>query len=164
MPLFVSFASTAAADGGGLDATPFIAVGGVIVGALIAGGVRLLGDRVERRAETQREAVYAVQEAALNLRTALRNYGAAGPRPATSLQDAVDLANGRLDLLVHRLSRTTLRLKVADWRELGELYAVGDPEVTNAMEETAWKTVHYQCGRYVRDLDKSRWLGGPLQR
>jgi hypothetical protein len=147
-----------ASSGSGLGAAPIIAVAGVVVGALIAGGVRLVGDQVARRAESQRQAVYQVQEAALDLRSALRGYGSDGARPTAASENAIDLANGKLDLLVHRINETSLRLTVDDWRKLAELYSVGDPFVTNLMEENAWKTIHYQSGRYVRHIDRSRWL------
>lgn len=148
-----------ASGAGGLGiATPLIAVAGVIVGALIAGGVRLVGDQVARRADSQREAVYEVQDASLVLRSALRGYGSDGARPTAATEFAVDLANGKLDLLINRVNDPIVRSAVAHWRKLAELYSVGDPDVTNSDEEIAWRTVHYQSGEYIRRIEQTRWL------
>ncbi|MCD4525246.1 hypothetical protein [Nocardioides sp. cx-173] len=134
--------------------TPVVGLAGVLFGALIAGGFRLRGDKVARRAEAQRTALNDLQEGVLDLRTALRNYGNDLPRPSNKLTKAVDLANGRVDLLVHRIEHPELRHSVATWRTIAQQYWLDDQSVSINAEDVAWRTVHYKAGVALSQLDR----------
>lgn len=138
--------------------TALFSLVGVLAAAVIAGVLKLHADQVARRAEAQRLALMGLQEGALDLRTALIDYGNGLPRPSVEFERALDVANGNLDLLVQRIDHAPLRLLVEDWRQVAQQFWTEDQSVTVTQEETAWKRIQYYAGEELRRLDRFRLL------
>jgi hypothetical protein len=157
MPVYLDLAA-AAGPSGASYATALFSLAGVLAAAVIAGVLKLHADQVARRAEAQRTALAELQEGALDLRTALGAYGDELPRPSDQAERALDVANGRLDLLIQRVDRAQLRTQVEDWRQVAQQFWTEDQSVTATQEETAWKRIQYYTGEELRRLDQFRLL------
>jgi len=125
-----------------------IGLTGVLVGALIAGWLAARRERTARREESQRSALYDLQEAALALRRALSAYDSARPKTTRAL----DEATGRLEVLKHRILCETVRDRVDAWRPLAVGYYSGDPAVSISQEEAAWDQLQVDVGVELRRL------------
>lgn len=138
--------------GSGLT-TALVGVAGLLLGSLIAGGFRLAGDKEARRADSQRAALYALQDGASSLRKQLRSYGRGLPHPSQEVTDALDDTNGRFDLLIDRVLCSQVQEQARAWREVAEPYWTGDADVGMSTENDAWLLLSKFVGQEIRRLD-----------
>jgi hypothetical protein len=132
---------------------PIASLVGALVGALIAGGFRISGDKAARRAESQREALYELQEKALTLRRELGRYGRLA-LPTPSNDDLLDAAFGDFEARLQRVLCETVRDQAAKWQALAPGFFTNDPEITFAQENAAWTTLQEFVGEELRRLDR----------
>lgn len=133
--------------------TALAGLAGLLLGALVAGGFRLAGDKQARRADSQRAAMYELQHGAHQLRLRLRTFGRAGASPSQKVTDKLDEANGRFDLLVERVLCEQVHDVAREWRSLAERFWTGDSTVNIGTENEAWLTLHRFIGREIRRFD-----------
>ncbi len=131
--------------------TALVGFVGVVVGSVLAALFAAHRDRVARRDEAQRVALYDTQEAALSLRVALESYGDS-LTPSVEATRKVDQASGRLELLKYRLLCDVTRQRVDDWKALAERFYTGDEAVTAWMEAEAWQRFQQAVGRDLRQM------------
>ena len=123
---------------------------GVVLGSIIAALFTAHRERVARREESQREALYELQEAALTLRRALEVYDPdADDSDAT---EALDDAAGKLEMIKHRIICETVRDRVDDWAKVAQPYYTGDETVTFAQTVAAWSQLQVDIGIELRRL------------
>ena len=140
----------------GATTTALVGLVGLLLGSLVAGGFRLAGDKSARRADSQRAALYDLQRGAFRLRRALSAYGRAQratPDALEAVTAAVDDANGKLDLLTHRILCDQVREKTDEWRSAAQAYWLGDPAVVISEEDAAWLALHEFVGAEIRRFD-----------
>jgi hypothetical protein len=122
---------------------------GVVVGALLFAAFAAHRERLARRSQAQRSALYELQEGALALRQALDRYGEAAKRytirghtvvhvPA-DLTDAAEDATRRLNMFKGRILCDTVRQRVDNWLPVAEAFYTGAESVTLRDEEKAWQ-------------------------
>lgn len=131
--------------------TLFAATAGVIgalFGAFVSAWATARRDHLSRHHESQRAALYALQDGALELRRALQVYGRSGPTPQNT--QSMDDAHGRLDLLMHRIEDHDVREDADQWRDLAQRFFLDDPDITVTVEDTAWQRVHHAIGLALR--------------
>ncbi len=128
---------------------PTIGLVGVVAGAFVVGWLTSRRERVARRQESQRAALYALQEAAHRLRLALEAYGRA-EEPSKKLTKALDDATGQLQITKHRIVCETVRSRVDDWYAVAYPYYLNDQEVTLAQTDKAWDQLQFDVGIELR--------------
>lgn len=135
------------------------------VSALIAAAVSLLvfvltqywtGRREERTHEyhRRRTALTEMQDAALDLRTALAAFGplarsASGRAVGSELaaaQRRVDEAFARLEVMLTRLDDPEVTRAVVAWRDMARFHYVSVEEVTTSDEQAAWAQMNARLG------------------
>ncbi|HEY7007521.1 MAG TPA: hypothetical protein VH395_01195 [Jatrophihabitantaceae bacterium] len=109
------------------------------------------GSRVYNR---RRQALLQVQDAALELRNGLAEYGplarhATGAVPDAEMSDAqrgVDHAFALLDVALTRIEDEAVRGAVLAWRDRARFHYVSAEEVTTAEELELWQTMNAMIG------------------
>jgi hypothetical protein len=136
--------------GPGASAGWFTLLGGVgvIVGAVITAWGTAWREKVARREESQREALYALQNVLLEYRRSLERYKERGPTTKTTAR--VEDARGRVELTKYRILCEIVRTRVDNWRALAEGYFSGDPDVTLSQESKAWDQLHEDIGKELK--------------
>lgn len=130
-----------------------IGLAGVLLGSIIAALFTARRERVARREESQRKALYELQEAALTLRRALEGYDPdAHGAKTTEATEALDDAAGKLEMIKHRIICETVRDRVDDWAKVAQAYYLGDQSVTFAQTDAAWKQLQIDIGKELRRL------------
>jgi hypothetical protein len=126
---------------------------------------QLLAGRRERRstaAKHRHDALVAAQDAALELRGRLSNYGLRVRRSGVRLDD--ELANAQRDLedaiahlsvLLTRVDRADVIAAVEQWRELAQVHFVSAKDVTTAEELAAWRAMNELVGTALT-VDRAR--------
>lgn len=133
-------------------AAPIGALVGVLAGALIAGRYRISGDRVARRAESQRDALYDLQSHALAARSGLGRYGRIiGPNDVDD--ETLDASLGAYEIRLERVLSSRVRSAAERWYALAPPFWTNDPVVTYAQENGAWTTFQQTVGAELRSLD-----------
>lgn len=123
---------------------------GVILGSIVAALFTARREKVARRVQSQREALYELQEAALTLRRALEVYDP--DANDTEATEALDDAAGKLEMIKHRIICETIRDRVDDWTKVAQPYYTGDETVTFAQTDAAWKQLQIDIGKELRRL------------
>ena len=131
---------------------PIAGLVGVICGSLIAAWLASARERRARREESQRAALYELQEAALSARKSLRTYGEGLPTPPRELQEGMDDATSRFEILQERLLCTTVRERAIDWLKTARRFHSGFPEVSFTHENDAWTLLQTGVGEELRRL------------
>lgn len=148
--------AAAAAASTAADGNPWIAAGGGLagglIGALIAGGVRIYGDKAARRAESQRTALYELQLAGLELRRTLANYGQSSS-PTDEDDEKTDTAYGKFELHLERIICEQVREHALGWSKLVGPFYTNDPDVTFDDENRAWIRLQTFVGQEIRRTD-----------
>jgi hypothetical protein len=140
---------------------------GVALVVAVGGGVRNeLRSAADRRYERRRAFLTDAQDAALGLRNALREYGAA-LRARTDLAEtgasgafvmsvpdpldaAVSIAQGRFDVARSRLEDDAVGAALAQWRSLARVSLIDTSDAPAADEERAFATVNDLIGAALR--------------
>lgn len=132
--------------------TPIMGLGGVLAGALIFAWFAAARETRARREESQRAALYELQEAALSARKRLRTYGDALPHPPSKLEERMDDATSRFEILQQRLLCSIVRERATGWLSTARSFYAGDPAVTFKHENDAWVLLQTGVGEELRRL------------
>jgi type II secretory pathway pseudopilin PulG len=132
--------------------TPIVGLVGVLCGSLIAAWMASARERRARREESQRAALYELQEAALSARKSLRTYGKGLPTPSQKLREGMDDATSRFEILQERLLCETVRARAIDWLSTARRFHSGYPEVSFTHENDAWTLLQTGVGQELRRL------------
>lgn len=149
MQLIEFLANSSAGGGGGRGvsvSTVIISLIGSLIVAAGAGWAKLATERTARRSESQRVALYALQDGALEFRQAVEAFGngtEADPDVLADKTRALDLASGRLDILRDRVKDIHATRFTTDWKRLAERFFAGSSETPQHREQLAWD---YMCG------------------
>lgn len=125
--------------------TPIIGFLGIIVGSMWSSA----RERRGRKEESQRAALYALQDASLAARKAIRAYGEV-PVPSRKQQDRLDDATAKFQALEHRILCETVRQRCQAWLPAAQSHYSGDPETTFAMENEHWSRLQESIGVELR--------------
>ncbi len=152
----------------GLDAqvaaaaiTASVAAVFVVIGQFLV----LWRERHGRRSNRRRQSLVEVQDAALQLRGRLRDYGRAleenvrpqqpqsifAPNVPAEVESRRDDADGLLDVCLTRVESATVRQAVDEWREAAMSRFISPEDVPAAQEAQAWRQMNDQLGRALRD-------------
>lgn len=132
--------------------TPIIGLAGVLCGSMITAWFASSREQRARREESQRAALYELQEASLSARKALRTYGVALPSPTRELVNALDDATSRFEILQERLLCSVVRERATNWLRTARSFYTGDPAVTFTSENNAWTLLQGGVGEELRRL------------
>jgi len=124
-----------------------VAVAGWVVGAR--------RDRADRDYQRRRQALLDLQDAALTLRQALRDYGELirrypGSRPVelSAAERAFDHARGLLDVTRSRVADPEVQRLVRRWLDAAEVTSISaQDEVPLRAEEQAWRELNQAIGQ-----------------
>lgn len=110
-----------------------------------------------RRYERRRGALVAVQDAALELRRRLREYGfASRAHPGRSAQELTvaeqhfDDARSALEVALSRVEDGRVRNAVSVWRAAAQISFVSVQDVTASEEQASWQAMNAEIGRALR--------------
>jgi hypothetical protein len=132
--------------------TPIVGLGGVLCGSFIAAWFASSRERRARREESQRAALYDLQEAALGARKILRTYGQALPNPLRELGEGMDDATSSFETRQQRLLSLTVRERATTWLNTARSFYAGDPAVTFSNENDTWTLLQAAVGKELRRL------------
>lgn len=151
---------------GAQTAAAIITAAAAVVSVLVAQWFAARRARSDRAYERRRTALLDTQEAALELGTALRSYGAALRRaaenPSQSPERGVSLAvpdevdrtlshaRARLEVMMSRLEDTTVAAQVEAWRRLADVGAISSEDVSADQVQQAWAAVNAAIGTALR--------------
>jgi hypothetical protein len=126
----------------------------VAIGTQITLSVR---DSHARRYERRRVALIDAQDAALEFRGRVRDYGlvsrATAGLPGTELIEAerrYDDARGRLDVTMSRIDDEAVTAAMRVWRTAAEISFISSLDVSAAREEQAWTVVNSALGNALQ--------------
>jgi hypothetical protein len=117
---------------------------------------QVIASRRERRSTASRhrhDALVAAQDAALDLRRRLGDYGLRVRRTTVHLDDelagtqrGLEEAIARLSVLLTRVDRADVVAAIDNWRALAQVHFVSAEDVTTAEELAAWQQMNALVG------------------
>lgn len=141
-----------------------------VIAALVALAVAVVGqlaissrERSARRYERRRSALLDVQDAALELRRQLRQYGELvrahpgqpGVAASTAEQD-FDTARSRLVVALSRVEDQRAVEAVVAWQAAASVSFISVLDVSASQEQARWEAMNQAVGRALQDLSGAR--------
>lgn len=127
-------------------------------------------DRADRRYAARRQAIVDAQDSAVDLRTALAEYGETVRRsatipapPPTDVARAVQRARGRLAVAVSRVQDAAIQTAIDNWQHAAERRFLSVEEVTAAEEDAWFSYVNALAGLALRSTDGETTAGDRRQ-
>lgn len=150
--MILSQAASAPSTGTPLWATILIGILAACLGAGISGLFKAFTESKSRRAESQVQALYALQVSADRYRRVLIEIGDDAFMPLDKVK-AYDSADSELGIYVDRVRSETVRSACERWRTDADLRWRGAEEVTPARELAGWGGLREAVNAELRRYD-----------
>lgn len=124
---------------------------GALAGSAVTAAVALRRDKKSRKAESQKMALYDLQDSAIEYENVLREVVDGLITPPQVL--ALDMAKARLDATVDRVDSSVMQSRCDAWRQEAEWYYLEADEGTQHGLQDAWAKLRRTIAYELRQRD-----------